>query len=191
MARLLYPDKVAFPPAKQRKTPAADQQARRFNLREADITCNLIQSEVKYPTDTLDFYILRYPLVIVNQVLVEFVMMDMVFIPERLKEIREDRNLSKAAAARLLNLSKMGYLRYETGERTPSYQTIVFMAQKLGTSPEYLTGKENTPEPREYIISKTDDSELFALIQDMMDTKNPARTRLLAYYKELKASAMK
>ena len=36
MARLLYPDKVAFPPAEQRKTPAADQQARRFNLREAD-----------------------------------------------------------------------------------------------------------------------------------------------------------
>ena len=59
-------------------------------------------------------------------------MMDMVFIPERLKGIREERNLSKAAAARLLNLSKMGYLRYETGDRTPSYQTIVFMAQKLG-----------------------------------------------------------
>jgi hypothetical protein len=36
VARLLYPDKIAFPPAEQRKTPAADQQARRFNLREAD-----------------------------------------------------------------------------------------------------------------------------------------------------------
>ena len=130
------------------------------------------------------FYILWYPLVTVNQVLVEFVMVDMVFIPERLKEIREERNLSKAAAARMLNLSKMGYLRYETGDRTPSYQTIVFMA-------EYLTGKEDTPEPREYIISKTDDPELFALIQDMMDTKKEARTRLLAYYKKLKAGAMK
>ena len=113
------------------------------------------------------------------------------FCPERLKNIREERGINKAEAARLLGLSKMGYLRYETGDRTPSYQTIVFMAQKLGTSPEYLTGKENTPEPREYIISKSDDPELFALIQDMMDTTNPARTRLLAYYKELKASAMK
>ena len=135
--------------------------------------------------------IIWYPSDTVNLVLEAIIMTDTVFIPERLKEIREERNLSKAAAARLLNLSKMGYLRYETGDRTPSYQTIVFMAQKLGTSPEYLTGKENTPEPREYIISKTDDPELFALIQDMMDTKNPARTRLLAYYKELKASAMK
>lgn len=42
MARLLYPDKVAFPPAKQRKTPAADQQARRFNLREADAFQNSV-----------------------------------------------------------------------------------------------------------------------------------------------------
>ena len=113
--------------------------------------------------------------------------MDIVFFPERLKEIREERNLSKAAAARLLNLSKMGYLRYETGDRTPSYQNIVFMAQKLGTSPEYLTGQEDTPEPRAYIISKTDDPELFAFIQDMIDTKNPTRNRLLAYYKKLKA----
>jgi glycosidase len=75
-------------------------------------------------------------------------MTDTVSIPERLKEIREERNLSKAAAARLLNLSKMGYLRYETGDRTPSYQTIVFMAQKLGTSPEYLTGLKNHDNPR-------------------------------------------
>ena len=57
------------------------------------------------------------------------------------------------------------------------------MSQKLGTSPEYLTGEEDAPEPLEYIISKTDDPELFALIQDIMDKKNPARTRLLAYYK--------
>ena len=56
------------------------------------------------------------------------------------------------------------------------------MAQKLGTSPEYLTGEDDAPAPQEYIISKTDDPELFALIQDMVDTKNPARTRLLTYY---------
>ena len=92
-------------------------------------------------------------------------MIDRAFIPERLKEIREERNLIKA--------------------------TIVFMAQKLGTSPEYLTGEEDTPEPREYIISKTDDPELFALIQDILDTKNPTRTRLLAYYKKLKADPKK
>ena len=110
------------------------------------------------------------------------------FIPERLKKIREDRGLNKAEAARLLGLSKMGYLRYESAARTPSYQMIIFMAQKLKTSPDYLLGKVNDPEPKEYVISKADDPALFALISDVIDKKNPARDRLLAYYKRLKGS---
>ena len=77
--------------------------------------------------------------------------MESIFLPERLKKIRENRGLNKAEAARLLGLSKMGYLRYESAARTPSYQTIVFIAQKLGTSPDYLTGISDNPEPEEYI----------------------------------------
>ena len=104
------------------------------------------------------------------------------FCPERLKNIREEMGLNKAEAARLFGLSKMGYLRYETAARTPSWQTIVFMAQKLGVSPEYL-------EPAEYLISRSDDPELFDLIKDMIDTKNPARNRLLAYHQKLKSDS--
>ena len=97
--------------------------------------------------------------------------MKSIFLPERLKKIREDRWLNKAEAARLLGLSKMGYLRYESADRTPSYQTIVFMAQKLGTSLDYLTGKTKDSEPREFIISKSDDPVLFELIIDMIELK--------------------
>ena len=79
--------------------------------------------------------------------------MELLFMPERLKKIREDRGLNKAEAARLLGLSKMGYLRYESADRTPSHQTVVFMAQKLGTSPDYLIGTTEDPEPKEYVIS--------------------------------------
>ena len=35
------------------------------------------------------------------------------FCPERLKNIREERGLNKAEAARLLGLSKMGYAFHE------------------------------------------------------------------------------
>ena len=115
--------------------------------------------------------------------------MKSLFLPERLKKIREDRGLNKAEAARLLGLSKMGYLRYESADRTPSYQTIVFMAQKLGTSPDFLTGKTDDSEPMEFIISKSDDPVLFELITDLVDKKNPARTRLLEKKKKLKISA--
>ena len=37
-------------------------------------------------------------------------MAELLFLPDRLKKIREDRGLNKAEAARLLGLSKMGYL---------------------------------------------------------------------------------
>ena len=117
-------------------------------------------------------------------------MTEILFLPERLKKVREDRGLNKAEAARLLGLSKMGYLRYESAARTPSYQMIIFMAQKLKTSADYLIGTVNDPEPKEYVISKVDDPALFAMISDVIDKKSLARDRLLSYYKTLKASDM-
>ena len=111
--------------------------------------------------------------------------METAFLPERLKKIREERGLNKAEVARLLNLSKMGYQRYETTARVPSYQTIVFMAQKLATSPEYLTGLTDDPEPAELIISRESDPELFEMVRDIISTDHPARKRLLAYYKKI------
>ena len=114
--------------------------------------------------------------------------MDRILVPDRLRTIREDRKLSKAAAARLLDLSKMGYLRYETGDRVPSYQTLVFMAQKLDTSAEYLTGVTDDPGPRQLIIRREEDPELFDLVRDLKDSAS-ARDRLLAYYHYLKSGA--
>ena len=85
-------------------------------------------------------------------------MAEVLFLPERLKKVREEGGLNKAAAARLLGLSKMGYQRYESAARTPSYQMIIFMVQKLKTSADYLIGTVN----------------------------DPSRDRLLAYNKRLK-----
>ena len=113
-------------------------------------------------------------------------MAEVLFLPERLKKVREEGGLNKAAAARLLGPSKMGYQRYESAARTPSYQMIIFMVQKLKTSADYLIGTVNDPEPKEYVISKADDPALFALISDVIDKKNPSRDRLLAYNKRLK-----
>ena len=111
--------------------------------------------------------------------------METAFLPDRLKKIREGRGLNKAEAARLLNLSKMGYQRYETTARIPSYQTIVFMAQKLATSPEYLIGLTDDPEPKELIISKESDPELFSMVRYIISADHPVRDRLLAYYKRI------
>jgi len=79
----------------------------------------------------------------------------------------------------------MGYQRYETTARVPSYQTIVFMAQKLATSPEYLIGLTDDPEPKELIISKESDPELFSMVRYIISADHPVRDRLLAYYKRI------
>jgi transcriptional regulator with XRE-family HTH domain len=57
------------------------------------------------------------------------------FIPERLISVREALGINKAEAARMLNLSAMGYGRYEKGEREPSYQMVNYIAQTFGKFP--------------------------------------------------------
>lgn len=109
----------------------------------------------------------------------------MKFQPERLISIREQLGITKAEAARRLNMSAMGYGRYEKGEREPSFQTVSFIAQQLGTSVEYLYGDSDNPDPSSVSISAEKNPELFELIHHCMDDEQIAR-RLLSYYKKIK-----
>ena len=49
-------------------------------------------------------------------------------IPERLRNVREGLGITMAEASRRMNLSKIGYCRYEYGDRSPSPQTIEVFA---------------------------------------------------------------
>ena len=104
----------------------------------------------------------------------------MVFCPERLSGLRIKKGLTRAEAARLLNMSAMGYGRYEKGERTPSYQTVAYIARIFNTSTGYLYGLSDEAEAASITISSSDDPALFELIADVLDKKNPARDRILA-----------
>ena len=64
----------------------------------------------------------------------------MKFVPERLVALRTAQGITRAEAARQLNMSAMGYGRYEKGERTPSFQTVSYIAQYFNTSTDYLYG---------------------------------------------------
>ena len=52
----------------------------------------------------------------------------MKFKAERIIQIREQLGMNKAEAARKLNMSAMGYGRYENGQREPSFQTATAWA---------------------------------------------------------------
>ena len=105
-------------------------------------------------------------------------------IPERLKTAREKTGMSMAEAARQLNLSKIGYCRYEYGERTPSIQTVEVIARCFKTSVEYLTGQSDDITPDFLIISKNSNPELFHLAE--IYSQDPvAAERINKLFKEL------
>ena len=108
------------------------------------------------------------------------------FIPERLTSVRKELGINMAEAARRLNLSKMGYLRYEHGDRTPSFQTIEFLARRLGTSAAYLCGETDDPGPEFILISKSESPVLFDLVMEIQHSSDDTPERLRAFYEKMK-----
>lgn len=108
----------------------------------------------------------------------------MEFKPERLIELRKSLGINKAEAARRLNMSAMGYGRYENGDREPSFQTVGFIAQTFNTSIDYLYGKTDNRDVDFIVLSKEKDPLLFEIVQSARDNEELCK-RLMMYAKEL------
>ena len=106
-------------------------------------------------------------------------------VPERLKTAREKLGITMAEASRRLNLSKIGYCRYEYGERVPSPQTVEIIAQCFNTSVDYLVGLSENPEPTQIVVDKNKNPELFSLIEYCQNNDAEQLRRLLAYCNSL------
>lgn len=104
------------------------------------------------------------------------------FVPERLISLRESMGINKAEAARRLNMSAMGYGRYENGDREPSFQTVSFIAQTFNSSTDYLYGLSKSKEPISVTVSSVDEPELFMLVESARNDEELLK-RLLAYAK--------
>lgn len=104
---------------------------------------------------------------------------------ERLISCRKKLGITKQEAAKRMNLSQPAYLRYESGERTPSIHVIFYMAHILGTSVEYLTGKTDNPTPTAYIIYEAENPDLFSLIEIYDTSNSTTKERLLTYLQDL------
>lgn len=102
-------------------------------------------------------------------------------LSERLKSARENLGITKAEAARRLNLSKIGYCRYEYGERTPSYQTLEVIAQCFNTSIDYLLGASNNPKPTQIVVDQNKEPELFTLVEMCQQSNPNTINRLISY----------
>lgn len=108
----------------------------------------------------------------------------MKFCNERLIQIRKSLGINKAEAARRLNMSAMGYGRYESGEREPSFQTVSFIADTFGTTTDFLYGNTEDSSSKIITISEDDNPELFQLLQ-IINNDNSLANRLLSYLSKL------
>lgn len=106
-------------------------------------------------------------------------------LANRIKKAREEMGITMAEAARRLNLSKIGYCRYEYGERTPSVQTLEVIAQCFGTSVDYLLGNTNDMSPDCIVIRKDTDPELYELYRGLSDQDSSVRKRMITYYDKI------
>ena len=104
---------------------------------------------------------------------------------DRLIECRKALGITKQEAAKRMQMSQPAYLRYESGERTPSIHVIHFMANVLGTSADYLTGKTDVKTPNTYWVNAKSEPELFSFVEMYCKSDESSKERLLAYFSKL------
>lgn len=61
----------------------------------------------------------------------------------RLKDLREDNDLSQSEIAKYLNISQRTYSYYETGGRDIPVQILIKLADYYNTSIDYLVNRIN------------------------------------------------
>lgn len=65
----------------------------------------------------------------------------------RIRDLREDRDMSQVEIAQVLGMSQTGYSKYETGENSVPAAVLDQLADFYGTSVDYLLGRTDQPEP--------------------------------------------
>ncbi|MDO4961774.1 MAG: helix-turn-helix transcriptional regulator [Eubacteriales bacterium] len=109
-------------------------------------------------------------------------------LAERIKLSREKIGITKTESARRLKLSKIGYCRYEYGQRTPSIQTLEAIASCFETSVDYLTGVTDDSSANAITIRKADSPKMFEFVVDIHNSSEETLNRLLTYYNAIKDS---
>ena len=63
----------------------------------------------------------------------------------RIRDLREDKDMSQTVMAKLLGMSQTGYSKYETGENDIPTAILIKLARFHNTSIDYLLGETDNP----------------------------------------------
>lgn len=65
---------------------------------------------------------------------------------QRIRDLREDCDMTQTQIARMLGMSQTGYSKYETGENDIPTAILIKLARYYNTSIDYLLGETNRKE---------------------------------------------
>ena len=60
---------------------------------------------------------------------------------QRIRDLREDRDLTQKQVAEMLGMSQTGYSKYETGENDVPTHILIKLADFYKTSTDYILGR--------------------------------------------------
>ena len=64
--------------------------------------------------------------------------------PKRLQQLRERKRISRKTLSELCGLTSGAIRRYERGERMPTVDALIAIADCLGVSTDYLLGRTDS-----------------------------------------------
>lgn len=65
----------------------------------------------------------------------------------RIRELREDHDLTQLQVADYLNMSQTGYSKYETGENDIPTRVLIKLSELYKTNIDYLLGQTDIAKP--------------------------------------------
>lgn len=68
---------------------------------------------------------------------------------QRLRDLREDKDMNQTQIAELLHTSQTVYSRYERGFQTIPVEHLLTLADFYGVSTDYILGRTNNPRMNE------------------------------------------
>lgn len=66
---------------------------------------------------------------------------------QRIRDLREDKDLYQADIAKILKTTQSYYAQYENGHRPLPIEHLITLCRYYNTSPEFILGFTNTPKP--------------------------------------------
>ena len=63
----------------------------------------------------------------------------------RIRDLREDHDMTQSQVAKILGMSQTGYSKYETGENDIPTAILIKLARFYDTSIDYLLGETDNP----------------------------------------------